>query len=284
MSEKIKLSNYDTLVLPGGAVKGFIMLGAIQAFLDNDLLKNIKTYVATSIGTIFSYLLAIGYTPVELVVSLYNFKFLGKNGSYNLIAMVNGNGAISFNPVHEMLEKMTINKIGRLLTLGKLRKDFGKTLILSTYNMTKCQQEYLNPDDNEDLPCITAIRMSSNLPLVYDRFKYMDNFYIDGCLGDGFPIVKACEIGNKVIGIYLKINEETLKDVPEEGIMNYFSKLLKIPVLQVTKNRIEAVKDKCTIVNIYSDKISGIDIQTDKKARLDMFSLGYSKVKEQLEL
>jgi len=273
------MDNFDTLVLSGGGIKGFCLLGGVQSAMDLGLLKNINTYVGTSVGAIIGYLLAIGYTPIEIIVGLYTNRWLEKMQHFNLVAMINGNGATSFTNLNEALEKLTLAKIGRLLTLGKLKEMFGKTLICTTYNMTVCTVEYLGPDNHPDLPCLTALRMTANIPLVFDRFKYMDNYYVDGGLADNFPIIKGVEIGQKVLGIYLEIKENSLRDDPEDGMMTYFLRLLYIPMIQGSKSRIEQVKDKCVAIPISGEMRNIIEFDIKSKTRLDMFSDGYESVK-----
>lgn len=275
-----KTAEYDTLVLSGGGVKGFCLLGGIQGGIDLGLLKNINTYVGTSIGAIIGYLLAIGYTPIEIIVALYTNRWLEKVRYFNLVAMINGNGATSFTDINEVIEKLTLSKIGRLLTLGKLKELFGKTLVCTTYNMTVCTTEYLGPHNHPDLPCLTALRMSANIPMVFDRFKYMDNYYIDGGIADNFPIVKGVEIGKKVFGIYLEIEENSFKDDPDDGIISYFLRLLYIPMVQCVQTRIEQIKDKCTIIPITGEMRNIIEFDIKSKTRLDMFSDGYDSVKK----
>jgi predicted acylesterase/phospholipase RssA len=271
-----KIIDYDTLVLPGAAFKGFYIMGAVDCAMDMGYLKNVKTYIGTSSGSILCYLLAIGYTPLEIVLIVYKHKLLERMPYFNLVAMINGNGATSFTYIQESLEKITIDKIGRFLTLGKLRELFGKTLICVSYNMTACLTEYIGPDNYPDLPCITALRMSSNLPLVFDRFKYMDNYYIDGGLTDNFAILKGEELGTNVFGIHLKMNEKSLKDEPEDGIISYFIRILQIPMTQCLNNNIKLVTSKSFILTLNSGNLRNImEFDIKSKQRLDMFSSGY---------
>ena len=276
--------NYDTLVLSGGAVKGFIILGAIQALFDLKLLNNIKNYYGTSIGAIICYMLAIGYTPIELMVEMHINRCLERMQFFNIVAMTNGNGATSFTALQETLEKLTINKIGEYITLGKLKEKYGKTLIVSTYNMTTCKMEYISPDKHPDIPCLTALRMSSNLPLIFDRFKYMDCFWVDGGIFDNFPILKAQELGNKIIGINLKIDDKSLQDNPDDSIITYFFRLLQVPISQSTQYRIEQAGNKCTIISVNSNALqTTLEFNIDNKSRLEMFSSGYTQVKKYFE-
>lgn len=272
--------DYDTLVLSGGGIKGFSLLGSVQALIDLGLTKNINIYVGTSAGAMLSYLLAIGYTPIEIVVSLYTNRWLDKIQHLNLVEMINGSGAISYTNLNEALEKLTLDKIGRHLTLGKLKELYGKTLICCTYNITICRVEYMGPDNYPDLPCLTALRMSSNIPMIFDRFKYMDNYYIDGGIVNNFPITKGVELGKNVIGITLNIEENKLKDDPEEGIVSYFLKLLYIPMIQLSKNNIENTGNKATIIPINGKMRNIIEFNIQSKIRLEMFSEGYDAVKK----
>jgi predicted acylesterase/phospholipase RssA len=278
------MDNYDTLVLPGGGMKGFTLLGALQAAIDNSLMSRITTYVGTSVGAMIGYLLAIGYTPIEIMVAIHVNKWLEHTHQFNLNTMINGNGATSFNSLHEGLEKLTINKIGKLINLGTLLKDYGKKLVCVTYNMTSCRTEYLSADNHPDLPCITALRMSANIPLVFERFKYMDNFYIDGAITDNFPILEGINRGKKVLGIFIDVLEESLRDEPADGIITYILRLLQIPRVCTSKYRVEQAQGKCMIIPLEATDFHYIfEFDIKSKTRLEMFSSGYSQVKEFLE-
>ena len=67
----------DTLVLAGGGLKGFSMLEAINQLIINKIIKirNIRNFYCTSVGSIISILLAIGYTMDELNIFIKKFDF-----------------------------------------------------------------------------------------------------------------------------------------------------------------------------------------------------------------
>jgi NTE family protein len=281
MENCTKQTYYDTLVLSGGGVKGFSILGAVQSALDMNLLTKIKFYIGTSIGAIISYLLAIGYTPIEIICSVYSRCWMEKIHNFNLVAMLNGSGASSFTPVYEVLEKLTLEKIGHFLTLKKLKEDFGRSLICVTYNMTTCCTEYLGPDNYPDLPCLTALKMSANIPLIFDRFKYMDNYYIDGGITDHFPILKGENLGEKILGIFASVdNDKSLKDDPDDGILIYFFRLLRISTIQSVRYRNTLISDKCTVVELKITLKNFLEFDVKSKQRLDMFSEGYNQFKQ----
>ena len=145
--------------------------------------------------------------------------------------------------------------------------------------MTTCNTEYLDSVRYPDLPCLTAIRMSCNLPLVFDRFKYMDNYYLDGGISDNFPILKGKEVGEKILGLNLTFSNKNMKDEPNDGLIVYFMRLLYVPIVQTINNNINMAGEKCTIINLDSGVHSFFEFNVKSKNRLEMFSIGYNCVK-----
>jgi predicted acylesterase/phospholipase RssA len=148
--------------------------------------------------------------------------------------------------------------------------------------MTTCNTEYLHPETHPDLPCITAIRMSCNIPLVFERFKYLDNYYIDGGLADNFPVLYGEKIGNKIIALHLQVDANSVKDEPADGMLIYFIRLLQIPILQATKYKLDAInKEKTTVISIKSGNLRNmLEFRIKSTEQLEMFSMGYTYVKE----
>ena len=268
--------SYDTLVLSGGSTKGMIILGALQSAFDKGLTDKLKTYVGTSIGSIISYLLIIGYSPIEIMVYVCTHRLLERIPFFNLTALINGMGAISYTPLQEILEKMTLEKIGKFVTLKDLETMFGKTLVCVTYNRTRQMTEYISLENYPDLPCLTAVRMSSNVPLLFDKFRYMGFEYVDGGLTDNFGITKGEELGEKVLGIVLSpVLGDSEKEEKDENLLQYVFSLLYVPIHQSTISRIKASTLKSTIIDIPRGKNKMFDFNIKSSEKLDMFSSGY---------
>lgn len=272
---------YDTLALSGGGVKGMIILGALQCAMDSGVLNNISNYVGTSAGSIICYLLAIGYTPVEIIVYICTHRIVEKMYSFNLVAMLNGDGAISYQPVQETLEKMSIDKIGYFPTLKDIHEKYGKKLVCTTYNLTRNTLEYLSVDNYPDLPCLIAVRMSSNIPLVFEKFKYMGFEYVDGGIADNFPIMEAEKVGNKVLGLVLMSNLKS--SVKRGGFLQDTLRLMYVPIQQSTVYKISLTTDKTDCVKLATDKLDILDLDLNSSQKLDMFSSGYQQMKKYLK-
>lgn len=270
---------YDTIVLSGASTKGFIILGALQYLQDKELINNFNNIIGTSSGAIISYLLCIGYTPVEIVVYICTHNLLEKMQTFNMVDLVQGNGATSFHPIQEGIEKMTIAKIGYLPTLKDIKEKFGKNLIIVTHNITEDKSEYLSHKNFPELPCLVALRMSANIPLVFDHYRYGHSFYIDGGISDNFAIQLGDKIGEKVIGINLisKTNDLSV-EISEIETLDYFYKLLFIPVCNAIAYKIDQASEKCDIINLKpTTNIKFFDFSVNFKLKMEMFSSGYNE-------
>lgn len=279
---KTNSSLYDTLVLSGSSIKGITFLGALQYLYDNSLLKDVKTFVGTSSGAMISFLLIIGYTPVEIFVYICTHQILDRMQQFNIVAMIQGSGATSFNYIHELLEKMTIDKIGYLPTIEELETRFGKKLICVTHNLTEDKTEYITSETHPKIPCITALHMSANLPLIFEKFKYGHSFYIDGGISDNFAIQIGEEVGNNVLGINLVYSSDELSNNTDTDTVEYIYKLMFIPVCQSVKYKINQVDDKCKVINLSSNVASQkfFDFNIKSSIKMDMFTDGYQQLKE----
>jgi NTE family protein len=282
--EEVVMHHYDTLVLSGNSVKGFYVLGALQYCYDNYLLSAIENYVGTSSGAMISFLMVIGYTPVEIVTSICCHQVMERMQHFDIFAMMNNLGAISFTSIAQHLERMTIDKIGYLPTFYDLKHKFKKNFTCVTYNLTKGVIEYLNYESHPTLPCLVAIRMTSNLPLVFENYKYDNNLYTDGGLVNNFAIDYGEKIGMRVLGIYLEFENAIFSNT--DNILEFIYKLIYIPIRQQQQSKVERInKTKCRIVPIgkaLGENQNTFNFKLTTVEKLEMFSSGYRQCKATL--
>jgi predicted acylesterase/phospholipase RssA len=275
-------SEFDTIVMSGGSINGITILGALQYLKDKNLINNIKNYIGTSIGAVLSYLLIIGYTPVEVIVYLCtHYQLFERLKCFNIVNASRGEGAVSFSSISDELEKMTIDKVGKVLNMGDLEDRFEKKFMCITYNTTKSKAEYLSGENTPDLPCLTAIRMTCNLPLVFEAYKYGDSFYIDGGLVNNFPLDIAEKMGSKVIGIFLSY--DISEDNPNRNLLEFIYKLLYVPIADSTASKVLNKLDSSTIIELKTGNMNFFNFDVTSKMKLEMFSVGYEDTKKFFE-
>lgn len=269
---------YDTLVISGGHMNCIYALGVLDCF--DEYLSDISTFIGTSAGSILCYLLCIGYSPKEILAFVITHYEIIDKLSLNAKNILNndiiskgifsGTGFYNYNIIQELLEKMTIDKIGKYLTIGDINTMFHKKITFTTFNMTSQKTEYLSIDNYPELPCLTAIRMSCNIPFLFPHFKYMNCFYIDGAISNNFPIEYGESIGEKVLGINItpppcsKYPTNTIEDIKI---------LLEIIIRKkyIEKNEL---RDNTLVVNISPTQTIN---DTNVTLLLDSFSEGYKQ-------
>ena len=196
--------------------------------------------------------------------------------------MLNGYGATSFSSIYEHLEKMTIDKIGYLPTFDDLYAKYSKNLICVTYNLTDNKAEYLSYETEPHLPCLIALKMSANLPLIFENFKYRNKFYIDGGISDNFPINIAEEKGKKILGLHIASDNESFNTDTEMNMLEFIYKLIFIPIEQGIDYKINNSK-KSKIINLSYPKLKFFNFNINSKEKLEVFSTGYDQMKTQFE-
>ena len=280
--------SYDTIVMSGGSVKGCMSIGALQYGYDNGLFNNADKYIGTSIGALISYFLCIGYTPIEMMVAICTSQIMDSLKEVNIMKMTQGSGYCSYSKLQEHLEKLTISKIGFFPTMNDIKTKFGKTLVTVTHNYTKQCTEYMSYENYPDLPCLTAIRMSINIPIVFESFQYNGSTYIDGNISDNFPINIGEDIGDKVFGILIQMG--TIDQESEKfDLLNYAYKLCLIPVQKYINEKIKNIDTEKTTLLTFDHVPEGnnadkfFDFFISNIELLELFSAGYQKCKEKFE-
>jgi predicted acylesterase/phospholipase RssA len=280
MSDDTILVHPTTLVLSGGGMNGFNILGGLSYLNDKKYLESVTTFIGTSVGALIGYLLCIGYTPIEIVV-YFETKNIGRSmGHIDLVSMINGAGASSYSVLQTHLEKMTIEKVGQFFTMEDLEKKLGKKLVVCTYNLSENKAEYISATNNPSLPCLTALRMTSNLPFIFEEFKYMGSFYIDGGIIDNFPILEA-NPEEKVLGLSIDPRSRYKKDIDKHNFIEFIFHLMMIPVNKdIEAKTEEALRRGHSVIKLSKKGFANfIDFSMKNNETLDLFSDGYNDVK-----
>lgn len=274
---------FDTLVLSGGGIKGIQMLGALQYSYDKKILSDIKAYIGTSVGGIICYLLILGYMPKEIIANKLLTKLLGKIRSFDMVSLINGEGVIPFSEIQQIIEMFTLEKAGKFFTMKELEERYGKKLYLCTYNMSTAKECLISVETHPSMPVITALRMTSNLPLIFDRFKYENDYYLDGGLSNMFPIDHGIKIGKKIFGINMLSDEKTLYDKPEDGLLAYIARIIETSRRSLTIKNIENSDNGINFIITMSCNYNLLKMDIPMKEKLNVFSDGYQILKNEWE-
>lgn len=208
----MKPRNPSILVLSSGAVKGYVMLGALHYLFINDILKNVDHVIGTSVGSIMGFLLLLGISPVDILSYICTCNFDAKF-SYNSVEWSNSfskKGVFSFELISSQLQLIAKKHLNNdSPNLQQLFEHSGKKFTIVTYNLSRKQTLYINHETHPGLSCIEALQMSSNIPFVFNQYVYENDVYIDGAVTDGYAIEHANRVKQKhevVLGLAITRN------------------------------------------------------------------------------
>lgn len=279
------MDDFKTLVLGGASVKALYVIGALEYLNSKDKLKNIENYIGTSSGSIICLLLVLNITPLEIIIeSCVNelFTSIDNLGFFNFLKK---KGYISFDQIKEKLEFLIIKKMGYVPTLKELYNITKKNLIFITYNLTdECQVE-VSHKNFPDLKVSDAAQMSSNIPLLFQEFKYRGKCYVDGFMSNNFPIdVAVNKFDGNIIGIEIISQKIFTKPFNQTSILEYVQNIFKILInnISLRNNLVDLANVK--IITIYPETdISSTEFNIDNKQILNMFQSGYNQTKDLYE-
>lgn len=191
LAKKIKeyeIPKINYLVFSGGGTKGFAYIGALQALKRLNVL-DVKELAAVSVGSIFSLVFSLKYSPEELYSFITSFEY-GMVKSFDFINALENWGVETGHKFMAFLQAMVRNKLHQsdvtfkeLYEYNPIKLTIGATFLnhneMVYYN-------YLNAPNESVLRCI---RKSMSIPGMFTPVKD-DNgdIFVDGGMLNNFPM------------------------------------------------------------------------------------------------
>jgi predicted acylesterase/phospholipase RssA len=270
------VEKFDSIVLSGGGSNGIVILGALHYYFDIGLLqlKDIKEYAGASIGSVICLLLICGYTPLELFKEIQIIQdFFGIKESMNIIQNIKNMGIISINKFVEKIRQLVIKKMGQIYSLKKIYEITGKKLYISATDITNIRE--IKYSYTSDISCIDAVKHSCNIPVIFHRIKYKNNYIVDGGITNNYPwdyLSKNCK---NVLGILLCGKNSIFQD---DNFLGYSQRIIMTPIKLLSEIRYELTPSYVKTVKLNCEKMSYININDDQK--MASFLKGYQQTKE----
>lgn len=274
------MDKIDTLVLSGGGIKCLSILGALSYLIETEIIedcfKGIKKIHYTSGSSIFTFPLLFGFnigSAIEIFkdVDWSKIDLTEKMSINNLFTNFGFTDTETYNYVLEVfLENKGIRKditLKEVYEINKIELNF------NVVNVTKDKYESLNYINSPDLPIIKAIRMTSNIPILFKPIEYNGDLFVDGGLIENIKYEELCK-NKKSIGIDIIASDLANTDEREDkknefkDFKEYLSYLYSIYGSKVYHENLK---------NHIKIKIPGFggDIQNYKKDVDDIITNGY---------
>lgn len=197
--------DFDTVCMSGGGVKGFSFLGVLDYLEFNSYIdtRKINNWIGTSAGSILCFLFTLGYTVHEIgdFIIDFNFSKIQPEPSIDNLLVdfgIDDGSKLMLIMIGFLKEKYDIEDI----TFEEHFKLTNKKLSIIGTNFSKGTEVLFNYETMPSMSVLTAIRISSSIPIVFTPVLYDSDYYIDGAFVNNFPI-KFCN-PKTTLGIYIK--------------------------------------------------------------------------------
>lgn len=272
----INTSNYiKNLVISGGGFRGFSLIGVLRALEKFNLIETIDTFVGTSIGAIFAFLISIRYTHTELYdfVTCFTYESLA---DLQILNCLENYGLETGNKIINLLRKMLKRKCKiEEMTFKEHYDLYQVKLCMNAVCVNTMTNTIFSVDSHPDLSIFTAIRASIAIPLLLTPVIIDEKLYVDGGLLENFLIRNYPS--ETTLGI--KLSEEQVIDTDLKTFESYVIQIIKGIHKKISNVQIDL--KHYHIINIMTD-CSPININLTKEDRIKLYKLGYVTAKKVL--
>jgi predicted acylesterase/phospholipase RssA len=266
----------DVLVLGPGGMKVFLELGALLKLDSVDMLKNVHTYIGCSIGSLVALLLVSGYKPIEIINDLFGENIAEIFSFSNIELIWKNSGLLDPKTIEERINSKILEKFGKIPTLEQLYYFTGLNFISVTLNITKDQVEHLSKDTEPGLSCVKAVMMSMNVPGIFYQIVYKNCFYIDGALGNPYPIDIMDDGRNKILGISVVEKNDFSTDIH----VQYIFKIIYSSMNQLKIRIKNECSPLCQHIELLSPWLDTFGVTLNKDNKIQMILIGYREAEK----
>jgi len=190
--------DFKTLIIGGGGILGFAYLGALQLFLEHGHLRNVETYVGSSVGSLIAFLLICGYSPILMheIISKVDFSDILDISVNDLMDFVDTFGVKDSGKMVKIIEIFARRKnISPDTTFAQLYKKTGKTFHVAVTCLSTRSVETFSHLNMPGMKVFDALRISIAIPFIFKPVILNGYYYIDGAIYSNC----FCEISDTAI-------------------------------------------------------------------------------------
>ena len=269
---------FGKVVLSGGGVKGLAELGALHYFFEKGLYdpQEVTTYAGTSIGSVISLLCICGFSPMEIFTRIYTTEYFFETEGQSFWTALQNVGLLSIDSFTNKIQEMVVEKIGQVPTLKDLYEKTKKELIVAAVDITDEKVVYFSHKSHPELSAVNAVKMSCNLPIIFQKIVYEGHTFVDGGLLDGFPINQIDDGHTPILGVVTTGMDHSLKD---NTIVGYLYRLINMPINMLTKLRCQNLGNNVTLVKMNCGNAPLFQFSMSSKVKMNLFLRGYHEAR-----
>lgn len=275
----IKYWKPNIIVIGPGGINSYIELGSLLKLESENYLKNVNHFIGCSSGAVVALLIVAGYKISEIIEESLNTDILKDMSDIESIKeILEHNNLTNNNSIENCLRDKLVEKFAIDLTFQQLYMATGINLTIVTYNVDKERPEYLSKDTEPNLSCVTATIMSMSIPILMKRRMYKGFEYIDGSLGNPYPVDIHDNNENNILGIYI-INDHKNTNKP----ISFIYKVAASSITQLRNRIIDNSTKKCKHLGLQVPLKEISDSLSDNRFKSMLIRSGYEKATSFIE-
>jgi len=274
----------DVIVLGPGGAKGYLILGFMKALEEDKYYLKTHEWIGCSIGASIALMLSAEYTMTHIIDDCIDINVINDIKDINLEHISEKPGLLTIKKIEDLLKLRMIERFGMVPTLRQLYMATGNLLKIVTFNRTKMRSEVLSKDTEPNLSAVEAVMMSMAIPGLVAPRIYKNNIYVDGALGDPYPILISDDGIKKILGIYIDSEQEINQtydhpsyiDIIKIWIMHMYG-CLQASMKVLRDNSLKLSSSNCKHVSLNTPVIDTTGISLNKEGKLNMINVGYNE-------
>jgi len=257
LNEKIKLDDIENIIFPGGFMKGYAYIGFIKYLketLGNEKIKNIKNIIGVSIGSVFSLGLILECDLKEIMSFLFKYK-LNTVDCFDIESCLNFKNNYGIDngiKVNTFIKNFLSEKVGNpYITFKQLYALTTINYVVVGCNLSLKKTEYFSHTTTPDMMIWLAIRISCNLPFLFNSVKLNNYYYLDGGITNNYPIDYIQNDLKENLNKTLIIKFKTKKNIYNNNSFTEFLQFLLNSLKHQDSIRIEKYHHNTLKLNMY---------------------------------
>lgn len=265
----------DTILFSGGGMRGVVFLGVMKYLEENNC--EISNYYGVSVGSMFAFLMCIGFGADELKEIVVNKNFTDLC-DINLKSFLTKFGLDTGNNIIKWIEEtMSLKNILSNITFLDLYKRTDKKLTIFASNIVTSEMKCFDYKSTPTLRILDAIRMSMSIPLIFTPKKLNSEIHVDGAVVNNFPIDLVEEDQSRCL--YFKLNKKLEPKLIDASVFTYIIQVFNcyVQARRKVEDR-EKLKDY-DIIEIETNIMDTINFDMSKDRKEELIRKGYHTIK-----
>lgn len=277
----------DVIVLGPGGAKGYLILGFLLILEEDEYYIDVNEWIGCSIGASIALMVVSGYSVKEIIKDCIDVNIINDITDINFENFREKPGIFTIKTIENLMKLRMKQKFGKIPTLKELYMATGIVIKLITFNRTKMRPECLSKDSEPNLSCVEAVMMSMAIPGIVAPRTYKGCIYVDGALGDPYPILISDNGIKKILGIYIDSeqnetpvdydkNTSTIMKVVTEWAKHMYD-CVQASMKVLRDNAIKLASENCKHVALKTPIIDTTGITLDRNGKINMIESGYKR-------